>query len=146
VLVPVGTVALTLHVRGVVAVGAVQPGDCGVRFAVAITTLEAFAIVSDCVDGLTYAGRRLRFELVDPDGTRMTNKTVLLAALPAGGVGDVPPPPPHAASDEASTNTKTARRTIGLSATRERLPCGTNTERPLRNPLLADKESAPWRP
>jgi hypothetical protein len=136
-------VALTVHVSGVAAVGAVQPGDCGVRFAVAITTLEAFAIVNDCVDGLTYAGRRLRLELLEPDGTRMTNKTVLLAAPPVGGVGDVPPPPPQAASDEASTNTKTARRTIGDSPRLEKDPVQHQYGAPAANPLAdRHKESA----
>src|SRR6202035_4697239 len=56
VFVPDGTVALTVQVSGVVAVGAVQPEDCGVRFAVTRIIPEEFAIVSDCVEGLTYAG------------------------------------------------------------------------------------------
>src|SRR6202165_2394957 len=112
VFVPDGTVALTVHVSGVVAVGAVQPGDCGVRFAVTSTTFEtAFAMVSDCVDGLTYFGCRVRLELLLPAGTRITNNTVPFpAVVTAAGATDEPPPPPHAASEEANTNTKTARR------------------------------------
>jgi hypothetical protein len=53
VFVPDGTEALAVHVSGVDAVGAVQPADWGVRFAVTSTVPLLFAIVSDCVDGLT---------------------------------------------------------------------------------------------
>src|SRR5579884_3705609 len=52
------TAALTVHVSGVVELAGVQFGDDGARF-VACALPESTAIVSDCVDGDIYAGRRV---------------------------------------------------------------------------------------
>jgi hypothetical protein len=146
VFVPAGTVALTVHVNGVVAVGAVQPADCGVRFAVTSTVPVLFAIVSDCVDGLTYAGRRSRAAVLVPDGTRITKEIVAGERSPAPGVGATDAaPPPHAASDEANKNTKTARRTTGDSPRLEKGPVRHQYGTPGANSLAGwHKESARW--